>query len=197
MNERVNNRFCRGRSPGWKTALLAVIMATLVGCSPVTVTDYAGLEPKLDPVSFFDGPLTAHGVVKDRSGRVIRSFNAVIEASWEQGVGTLVEDFVFDDGEQQQRIWTLTPDPEGGYVGTAGDVVGPGQMQFAGNSIFLEYVLRVPYSGSTVDVAVDDRMYLVAPDVLVNESVMTKFGFRVGTILLVIVRGDRGLAVPM
>jgi hypothetical protein len=197
LNQRVHNRVQRGWFPGFKAVLLTVAMATVLACSPVKVTDYAGLEPKLDPVRFFDGPLTAHGVVKDRSGRVIRSFNAVIEASWEQGVGTLVEDFVFDDGEQQQRIWTLTPDAEGGYVGTAGDVVGPGQMQVAGNSIFLEYVLRIPYSGSTVDVAVDDRMYLVAPDVLVNESVMTKFGFRVGTILLVIVRGDRGLAAPM
>ncbi len=193
MNPRAGSRSARSRISGWQAGLFAALIAVMVGCSPVKVTDYTGNEPKLDPVSFFAGTLTAHGVVKDRSGRVIRSFNAVIEASWEQGVGTLDENFVFDDGEEQQRIWTLTPDGEGGYVGTANDTVGPGQLRFAGNSMFLEYVLRIPYSGSTVDVTVDDRMYLVAPDVLVNESVMTKFGFRVGTILLVIVRGDRGL----
>jgi hypothetical protein len=177
----------------WRTGGLVLVLAAMLGCSPVQVSDYADFEPRLDPQTFFDGPLTAHGVVKDRSGRVIRRFNADIEASWDGGVGTLVEDFVFDDGELQQRIWTLTPDPGGGYIGTAPDVVGPGQLRLAGNSIFLKYVLRIPYSDSTVDVAVDDRMYLVAPEVLINESVMTKFGFRVGTILLVIVRGDRGL----
>lgn len=177
----------------WKTGLLVLVLGVLLGCSPVRVSDYAEFEPSLDPQTFFNGPLTAHGVVKDRSGRVIRSFNAAIEASWSDGVGTLVEDFVFDDGELQQRIWTLTPDASGGFIGTAPDVVGPGELQLAGNSIFLKYVLRIPYSDSTVDVAVDDRMYLVAPDVLINESVMTKFGFRVGSILLTIVRGDREL----
>jgi hypothetical protein len=182
-----------GAKMKWRTGVLVLVLGAVLGCSPVQVSDYAEFEPKLDPQTFFDGPLTAHGVVKDRSGRVIRSFNADIEASWDGGVGTLVEDFVFDDGELQQRIWTLTPDSEGGFIGTAADVVGPGELRLAGNSIFLKYVLRIPYSDSTVDVAVDDRMYLVAPEVLINESVMSKFGVRVGSILLVIVRGDRGL----
>jgi hypothetical protein len=129
-------------------------------------------------------------VIKDRSGLVTRTFNAEIDASWENGVGTLVEDFIFNDGETQQRIWTLTPDGEGGYAGTAGDVVGAGHMTLSGNSLFLEYVLRVPFGDSTVDVSVDDRMYLVAPDVLVNESIMKKLGVRVGSIVLVIIRHD-------
>jgi hypothetical protein len=175
-------------------SIIAVFgLLILAGCARVDVTDYRDFAPALDPTAFFNGPLTAHGVVKNRSGLVIRTFNAQIQASWQDGVGTLVEDFVFDDGEEQQRIWTLTPDGRGNYIGTAGDVIGPGEMTGAGNSLFLNYVLRVAYGDGTVDVAVDDRMYLVAPDVLINESEMTKFGVRVGSILLVIARGDRGL----
>ena len=54
--------------------------------------------------------------------------------------------------------------------------------------MFLDYVLRIPYGDGTLDLRIDDRMYLVHPDVLINESTMTKFGFYVGEILLVITR---------
>ena len=79
----------------------------------------------------------------------------------------------------------------------AGDVVGGGVMGVAGNSAFLDYVLRIAYGESTVDVRVDDRMYLVSPDVLVNESIMTKFGLRVGSLLLVILKQDGARAATV
>ena len=168
-------------------ALLAGL-TLLGGCSSVTVMDYAGRTPVFDVETFFDGPLAAHGVVKDRGGKVIRSFSATIDASWDEGVGTLDEDFIFDDGEKQKRIWTLRRQPDGTYIGTAGDVSGEGILTQAGNSVFLDYVLQVPYRGSTIDVRVDDRMYLLTPDLLINESTLRKFGLAVGELLLVIQR---------
>ena len=59
-------------------------------------------------------------------------------------------------------------------------------MEVMGNSLFMQYVLRIPYGNSTIDVNVDDRMYLVSDTVLLNESVMSKWGFKVGQITLVI-----------
>lgn len=167
---------------------LLLLFTLASACSRITVQDYAAFQPVLQPEVFFDGYLTAHGMVKDRGGRVIRTFNADIDASWENGVGTLVEDFVFDDGEIQQRIWTLKPQGDGRYSGTAGDVIGAGELALSGNSLFLDYVLRIPYGDSTVDVRVDDRMYLISPDVLINESSLKKFGIRVGSLDLVILR---------
>ena len=67
-------------------------------------------------------------------------------------------------------------------------MVGEGKLERSGNALFLDYVLRIPYDDSTIDVRVDDRMYQVAPDILLNESIMTKFGVQVGSILLVIVK---------
>ena len=169
-----------------KIAAFSLVLLFSAGCSTVRVDDYADNTPVFDPVTFFDGKLTAHGVVKDRGGRVIRYFNADIKAYWQDGIGTLEEDFVFDDGEPDRRVWTLTPAGENRYVGTAGDVVGEGQITVAGNSMFLDYVLRIPYGDGTLDLRIDDRMYLVHPDILINESSMEKFGFGVGEILLVI-----------
>jgi len=172
-------------------ALLLAMTLGLAGCAPVTVQDYADNRPLLVPEEFFQGQLTAHGVIKNRSGKVIRYFNADIKAYWENGIGTLEEDFIFGDGEPERRVWTLTPQADGTYTGTAGDVIGDGQITLAGNSMFLDYVLRIPYNDGTLDLRIDDRMYLVNSTMLINESTMTKFGVRVGEILLVIEkRGD-------
>jgi len=171
------------------TAVIALLLGlSLSACSNVEVADYKHHEPQLVLEEFFIGNLSAHGVVKDRSGRVIRVFNASIKADWEQGIGTLDEDFTFDDGEQQKRIWRLQQQNEGSYTGTAADVRGEGQLSVAGNSAFLDYVLTVPYGDGTIDVRVDDRMYQVAPGVIINESVLKKFGVRVGSLLLVILQ---------
>jgi predicted NAD/FAD-binding protein len=59
-------------------------------------------------------------------------------------------------------------------------------LEVAGNSVFLDYVLRVPYNGDSIDLRIDDRMYLVSERVLLIESIMTKWGFEVGSIMLVI-----------
>jgi len=52
--------------------------------------------------------------------------------------------------------------------------------------MFLNYVLAVPYKDGTINIAIYDRMYLVEPNILINESRMTKFGIKVGEIILVI-----------
>ena len=172
--------------PGF--AVLMVLLGLISGCSQVSVSDYRDFGPTFEVEQFFDGKLAAHGVVKNRGGKVIRTFNATIDASWQDGVGVLDEDFVFNDGEKQKRVWTLRRQADGSYIGTAGDVTGEGILRQSGNAVFLDYVLQVPYRGDTIDVRVDDRMYLLTPDILINESTLNKFGVRVGELLLVIRR---------
>lgn len=176
-------------SPVTKMASLVAILALLLSsCGSIEVTDYANNQPRLVAESFFEGQLRADGILKDRSGKVIRYFTADIKAYWKEGIGTLEEDFVFDDGEKQRRVWTLTPDGDKRYRGTASDVIGESAIEVSGNSMFLEYVLRIPYGDGSLDITIDDRMYLVSPNILINESSMSKFGINVGTLLLVIQR---------
>lgn len=179
-------RFFKSRLTMKLTLLLSAF--SLWSCSSVELQTYANVEPKIDVRTFFTGDLVAHGMVKNRSGEVIRHFKADLKATWENGVGTLDEDFVFNDGELQKRIWTLTPHPETGYIATANDVTGSGHLRTAGNALFMKYILQIPYDDSTIEVNVDDRMYLVQNDVLLNESILTKFGFEVGAVTLVILK---------
>lgn len=167
--------------------ILAIFFVSffLTGCSGIKVSDYADRKPMMIPEDFFNGQLSAHGIIKNRAGKVVRYFNADIKAYWEGTKGTLEEDFIYDNGEKQRRVWTLTRQADGSYIGTASDVVGEATGRIAGNSMFLEYVLEVPYGDGTITLTMDDRMYLVAPQTIVNESVMYKFGFRVGEVILV------------
>ena len=122
-----------------KVMLAAFILSGLLlsACSRTSVSHYREITPKLIPQEFFNGDLTAHGLVKNRSGEVTRYFNATIKAHWNNGIGTLEERFVFSDGEIQYRTWQLTPDNSNPhqFFGTAGDVVGTGKGSFAGNAI--------------------------------------------------------------
>lgn len=174
-------------------ALLGLLML-LTACGSTSVDDYRAREPAFAPEDFFNGALTAHGVVKDFSGTAIRHFSADIVGCWSNGVGTLDEDFVFDDGEQQKRIWTLTPNGDQTYIGTAGDVVGEGLARWQGNAMFLDYTLRIELEDGPIEVKIDDRMYRVSDNVVINESKMRKFGFGVGEILLTIIRHPEQVA---
>ncbi len=162
----------------------------LLSCTSIDVQTYADYKPVMKPEVFFNGPMTAHGVVKNRAGKVIRYFNADIKGSWNGESITLDEDFIFDDGEKQKRVWSITKQPDGSYIGTAGDVVGEAVGKISGNSMFLKYVLAVPYKGGIINITIDDRMYLVDPHILINESTMTKFGVNVGQIILVIKKNE-------
>ncbi|MGB2109271.1 MAG: DUF3833 domain-containing protein [Marinobacter vinifirmus] len=175
-------------------SLILLMSLVLAGCAGPALDDYQSTGPDLVPSQFFTGELSARGVVKDFSGEVIRTFDADIVASWDDnGVGTLDEVFRFDDGEEQTRVWTLTPS-EQGYHAEAGDVVEPGTMRWQGNAIHMNYVLRVSYGDGTIDVRMDDWMYLVTPDTLINQTTMSKWGVDVGEVVLVIQKKGAGSA---
>lgn len=169
-----------------KFSLVLLCLGFISACASISVEDYATNQPSMDVREFFNGNLSAHGIVKNRSGKVIRYFNASIIASWNDGVGKLDETFYFDDGEEQKRIWILQPDASGNLSGTANDVIGSSKMNVSGNSLFMQYTLRIPYDDDTLDLQIDDRMYRVSDRVVINESTMRKWGFEVGQIILVI-----------
>lgn len=170
-------------------ALLLSLVLTLGACSSTEVQEYAGNEPALTLEDFFQGSLTAHGVLKSRGGTVTRYFNATIEASWDdEGVGRLAERFEFDDGEIQHRNWTLEPQEDGSYKATAGDVIGEGRAETSGNALKMDYVLEVDYKDRKLALNVEDWMWRVDEDTIINQSTLRKWGFRVGTIQLTIIR---------
>jgi hypothetical protein len=164
-------------------AALASVLA-LAGCASVQVDTYKAEKPVLDLRSYFDGTVDAWGMFQDRSGKVIKRFHVVIEASWEGDVGTLDEHFSYSDGTTQRRVWTITRLGDGRYKGTAADVVGEAQGEASGNALRWRYVMALPVDDKVYHVDFDDWMYLIDERTMLNRSLMSKFGFRLGEVTL-------------
>jgi hypothetical protein len=64
-------------------------------------------ERQLNLEEFFDGDLVAYGQFQDILGNVSRRFTVEIDGTWDGETLRLVEDFVYEDGSTEQRIWTL------------------------------------------------------------------------------------------
>ena len=171
-------------------ALLAVVL--LGGCAGIDVEQYRAEKPRLDLRKYFSGTVDGWGMFQDRSGKVVKRFSVVIDARWEGNQGTLDERFTWSDGEQggnpSRRLWTLTDLGGGRFVGRAGDVVGEAQGQASGNALRWRYVLALPVDGKVIHVDFDDWMFLIDDRVMLNRSVMSKFGFTLGEVTLSLTR---------
>lgn len=171
---------------------LTAIFLIFTGCSKMQIEDFTNKGPEFIPQKYFNGPLTAYGMVKDRSGKIIKTFKGDLVGSWDKnGVGTLDEKFVYDNGEKQTRVWTLTPTGDKTFIGTAGDIVGEAQMVANGNTVVIDYTMRVPYNDSTIDINVKDWLHLQEDGVILNHSKMKKFGFTVGELVITIIKEDK------
>jgi hypothetical protein len=164
--------------------LIAIGLIVLTACSSQSLTDYASNKPELRLETFFNGKLKAYGLVKDRSGTVTRSFVVDLVGTWDNNKGELVEDFVYNDGEKSQRIWYLEKVGNDTYLGTASDVVGTAKGKVSGNALHWQYQLVIDYDGADLEITLDDWMYLVDNDNLINTTKLYKFGFEVGEVVL-------------
>jgi hypothetical protein len=168
--------------------LFLPILILIVSCSSQKLSQYNEEEPKINIQDFFNGNIKALGIVQDRSGSVISRFKVDIKAHWVKNVGTLDETFNYSDNTTSKRIWTLTRTQDDNFIGEAGDVTGKARGKAKGNTFFFEYTLQVPFNGSIYDIHVEDWMYLLDEKTLLGRSYMTKFGFDVGEVTLVMTK---------
>ena len=133
---------------------------------------------------YFDGRSRAWGIVLDRFGGLRRRFTADIDGTWDGTTLTLTEDFVFDDGAQERRIWRIVRIGDGRYGGLARDVDGEAiGMRLAGG-LRWRYILLLPIGRRTWRVRMDDRMFAQPDGKLIARATMRLFGVRVGEVLM-------------
>jgi hypothetical protein len=156
----------------------------LSACAGPAPADYAAERPVLDLKRYFNGEVRAHGLFADRSGKVQRRFTVRMDCSWTGAQGVLDEHFTYSDGKTQRRVWRLTDLGQGRYRGLADDVVGEATGIASGNALNWRYTLRLPVDDKVYEVDFDDWMFLVDERVMLNKAVMSKWGFRVGEVVL-------------
>jgi hypothetical protein len=163
--------------------MATTLLALLTACS-ADLSDYEQSGPTFDLFQYFEGDTYAWGMIQERSGKQTRRFDVKLVGTIEGNTLTLVEDFVFDDGELDQRIWVITKQTDGRYSGKADDIVGEAKGEEQGNALRWSYDFELPYGDSTINVYFDDWLYRQDEDHVFNLTSIRKFGIEVATLTL-------------
>ena len=163
-------------------ALLALLLTN--ACSNMTIDEYKESGPELVLEDYFDGQTRAWGLFEDRLGNVKREFVVDIEGTWDGEQLVLTEDFVYSDGEREQRIWTLTKTGADSYTGSTENVVGEATGRTAGNAFNWKYDFNLQVGDSKWKVHFDDWMFLQSNGVLLNKATVSRWGIKIGTVFL-------------
>ncbi|WP_423840360.1 DUF3833 domain-containing protein [Vibrio mytili] len=164
-------------------SVVVCITFVLGGCSS-DIQDYQTATPKFDLFGYFDGNVKAWGMIQDYTGKQMRRFEVDISGTIDGNKLTLVEDFVFDDGELDQRTWIITKREDGSYRGEADDIIGLATGKEIGNALQWQYDFELNVDGSNYIVSFDDWLYRQDDKHLFNLTKIKKFGVEVGTITL-------------
>lgn len=160
------------------------LLFLLSGCADVQIEDYADSGPRLDIAAYFAGTTRGWGMVQDYSGEVQRQFTVTIKGSYEDGILTLDESFLFSNGETDQRVWEFERIDTHRWVGTASDVEGQVEASQYGHAFHMRYPLEIAIDDRMITFTMNDWMYLQPDGRLINRTDMQKFGFTVGEITL-------------
>ncbi len=162
--------------------LLAAL--SVASCGGLKLEDFMKAEPALKLEEYFVGQLKAWGHFQDRFDRVRRRFTVDIEGTWDGETLTLTEDFVYDDGEEERRVWTLRKTGPDDWEGSAAGVVGTAKGKVSGNALNWTYYFDLPVGDSTLRVKFDDWLWLQDERVMINRAYVSKFGIKVGEALI-------------
>ena len=183
-----------------KAFIAAFMLCFVAACSSQKIEDVQSRAPALSLEAFFEGDTIAYGIFEDYSSKLSRQFRVNIKGRVEGNVLNLEEDFLYDDVEQQRRVWVITNlgQDENGitrYQGKADDVIGVAEGLVAGNALNWRYTLALPVDDSVYHIQFDDWIYQQDDFVALNRARLTKFGIEVGSVTLAFLRGPAADAI--
>jgi hypothetical protein len=165
---------------------LILMLAVLLGLAACTGKPSLD-DPKLSDDTlrieeFFDGHVVAQGQFQDVFGTVRRRFNVDIDGTWDGQTLTLVEDFVYEDGSTERRIWKMTKTGPDTWTGSADGVLGAAKGQARGDTFNWNYRIDLPVPDGTLRVQFDDWLWKLGPTRVYNRGYMKKYGVDIGEV---------------
>ena len=165
---------------------LLVCVLGLAGCAThLEGARYESVEPKFDLFAFFDGPVKAWGLVQGRDGELIQRFTVEIDGRLDGDRLVLDETFEYAIGDgPKTRTWVIEKQSDGGYFGSAGDILGTASGQSFGNAFNWQYVMDIPVGDRLITVQFDDWFWALDESRIFNRSYLQKFGFDVAEVTI-------------
>lgn len=149
------------------------------------IDDFADTGPEFVPEEYFLGHTKAWGFFQDRFGTVRREFVVDIEGTMDGDVLVLDEDFVYADGEIDNRVWRIRHLGDGRYEGEADDIIGTATGERRGKAMRWGYDFDLAVGDRTWRVTFDDWMFLQQdPTVMINRTTVSKWGFTLGEVYI-------------
>lgn len=178
-----------GRTTNMRHLAIAAFLFFAACAGKPSLDDPKLSERELNLEEFFDGPSVAYGQFQDVFGTVRRRFEVAIDGTWDGKTLTLVEDFVYEDGATEQRVWTLRKTGPETWEGTAPGVDGVALGEERGDAFNWRYAIDLPIpsaegSVETLAVSFDDWMWLLSDDRLLNIAYLKRFGVTVGQVII-------------
>jgi hypothetical protein len=169
-----------------KLKILILLLSSLVvgGCGSMQIDEFQQTQPEFVLEEYFQGRTVAWGLFEDRFGRVQRQFVVEIDGAWDGETLTLNEDFVYNDGEKENRVWSVVKTGAHTYVGETENAVGQAVGTSQGNAFHWAYDFNLKVGDGSWKVGFDDWMFLQQDGVLLNKAVVSRWGFKVGTVFL-------------
>ena len=169
--------------------MLCAAIVTLGACVGKPALDDAKLsEREFNLEEFFDGRITAKGQFQDVFGTVRRRFDVAVKGTWDGKTLKLVEDFVYEDGSEEQRIWRLEKTgpivDDQTWTGTAAGVIGVARGEEQGDTFNWTYKIDLPVPDGTLRVNFDDWMWDLGEGRVLNRAYMKKYGVDIGEVLI-------------
>ena len=153
----------------------------LAGCSRLPDSPKGPVRPiTLDQA--FAGRAEGAGVFRvDLTGDE-RRFRARLAGRLDGDRLTVVEDFIYDDGEENRLTWVFDRAGPGRWTGRREDTVGVAEVVETGTEIRLSYTADFQSEGEVTRLGFEDVIYFGPEGRVINDAVVTRWGLPVARV---------------
>ena len=95
---------------------------------------------------------------------------------------TVVEDFFYDDGEENQLTWVFDRAGPGKWTGRREDTVGVASVVETGTDIRLSYLADFRSGDDVTRLGFEDVIYFDPDGRVINDAIVTRLGIPVGRV---------------
>lgn len=174
-----------------RTVLLSLAALPLAACAS-TPTPPAEPGPPITLVSAFQGRTTGRGHFRVWLTGDERRFTARLNGTvtGRTGARTLrvVEDFLYNDGQEDRLTWIFREDGPGRWTGTREDTVGEATVIEEAGRIRLSYTADFRSPSGVTRLGFEDILYARPDGTIINDAVVSRAGIPVASVRFLIRR---------
>jgi hypothetical protein len=174
-----------------RTFLFGLAVLPLAACA-TTPAPPAKPGPPITLVSAFQGRTTGRGHFRvwltGDERRFTARLNGTVTGPDGARVLTVVEDFVYDDGQTDRLTWVFRETGAGRWSGKREDTVGEATVVEDNGQIRLTYTADFKSPSGVNRLGFNDILYALPDGTIVNDAVVSKAGIAVASVRFLIRR---------